>query len=185
MGDVLPFSEASRHSAVVAGTAFLWGAFALTTVAIAARMTPGRRAYLRTSDLVWGFAIVLAVGAWIFSAYQWNIAKFGGIELDAVGPTTSLLPLITIVAAVLLVTVRGAGGAVKLVPLVIVATAFAVLVLDIALGAAGAIRDGSVSELGMVVGVLEVGLATFLAGGVISVAHRPKSGYRGKVERDL
>jgi hypothetical protein len=108
---------------------------------------------------------------WIVSVYAWNITKFGMVEMDAVGPTTWLWPLMTILASASLVVARIATMRIRSAALALVGACLGVLLLDIALALIGALRDGAVSGVGLVIGALAV-LQVGLLGGWLLWARR-------------
>ena len=147
---LLPTYGEHRHAAYIATTLAGWGALSTGLVALTLRLRHGANAGLRLLDLALAGASLLVLGAWVFSIYQWSIAKFGYFDNDAIGGTTLLWPLLVIFVATLLPLVRGR----RPVLLILACIGPMVLAVDIVLAAAGALRDGSVSMWGTVAGVL-------------------------------
>jgi hypothetical protein len=139
-------------------------------VAVSARRdTPHRR--IGVSDLVWPASVLGTMAIWIVSVYAWNITKFGMVETDAVGLTTLLWPLMTILASASLAVARIATMRIRSAVLALVGACLGVLLLDIGLGLIGALRDGAVSGVGLVIGALAV-LQVGLLGGWLLWARR-------------
>lgn len=135
----------------VATTAVAWGglALALVLLSLVARRRVDRRAL--AVDAILGVAALAVLGAWIFSVYDWSIGKWGHVELDPVSPTTKLWPLLVVLAVAVLPLSRGRRQAIgHAVPVAVIL----LLAVDVALGLWGALRDGSVSGSGLVVGLL-------------------------------
>lgn len=147
---LLPTDGEHRHAAYIAMTLAGWGALSLGLVALTLRLRHGADTGIRPWDLALGGASVVVLGAWVFSIHEWSIAKFGYFETDAVGRTTFLWPLLVIFVVALLPFVRGR----RPVLLTLACVGLMVLAADIVLAAAGALRDGSVSMWGIVVGLL-------------------------------
>ncbi len=147
---LLPDYDEHSHAAYIAMTLAVWGALSLGLVALTLRLRHGADTGIRLLDLALGGASLVVLGAWVFSIYEWSIAKFGYFENDAVGRTTFLWPLVVIFVVTLLPFVRGR----RPVLLVLASVGLVVLAADLVLAAAGALRDGSVSMWGIVVGLL-------------------------------
>lgn len=147
---MLPTDGEHRHAAYIAMTLAGWAALSLGLVALTLRLRHGADTGIRPLDLALGGASLLVLGAWEFSIHEWSIAKFGYFEADAVGRTTFLWPLLVIFVVTLLPFVRGR----RPVLLTLACVGLMVLAADILLAAAGALRDGSVSMWGIVVGLL-------------------------------
>jgi len=150
VASLLPDYDEHRHAAYIAMTLAGWGALSLGLVALTLRLRNGADTGIRLLDLALGGASLLVLGAWVFSIYEWSIAKFGYFDNDAVGRTTFFWPLLVIFVVTLLPFVRGR----RRVLLTLAGVGLMVLAADIVLAAADALRDGSVSMSGIVVGLL-------------------------------
>jgi hypothetical protein len=153
-------------------------AFGAVSLAVATIGTSFRRQHSDDGetalDLVFGGAALATLGTWVVATYDWNIAKFGRVELDAVGPTTSLWPVAVILLATLLPLSRTLGRLARAA----LGILLAFLVVEIVLSLAGAVRDGSVSSRGAIVGVLYVLELGILATWAVAQSRRSTSPIR-------